>query len=103
MEMAITTRTTRVSEEDLAPIVQHIAQAANLSHEAFLELAMSLEHVRRILPDDYKAIAAVLSGAFEQWQLIEEAADEVLGSQIVDLAPTGKPLPALGSGTRVLP
>lgn len=80
----------RVSEDDLRPIVEHFANAAMHSKEAFLELAMAMPHIKRVLPDWEEAIGHVMTGTFETWQLIEEAADEVLGSQIVDLMPTGK-------------
>ena len=85
----------RISEDDLRPIVEHFAKAAQYSKEAFLELAMAMPHIKRLLPDWDEAVGNVMTGAFQSWQTIEEAGDEALGSQIVDLMPTGKPLPAL--------
>lgn len=89
---------TRVHEDDLAPILEHFARAAAHSQETFLELCMVMPHIKRLMPEFEDSFGALLTGAYQNWQTLEEAGDECLGSQILDYVPTGKPLPALPSG-----
>lgn len=90
--MATTKAVSRVSDAELAPVVDHIAKASHYSQEAFLELSMALEHIRRVMPEDFDTVAALLHVVYQSWQTVEECADEVLGSQIVL---TGKELPRI--------